>query len=441
MVNLSQEKSPGIFSRFRWIVFVAYRYVSKSTSPSSAQAVIGIATGVLALTVILAVMNGLQMGFIESILEISSYHLRVELAAEDGDGSLDQEKAEKREILEKARAAIAALPEVTAALPFREFHGIIQGFQGGQHGVLIRGLPPDAFTRDAAMAEKLDFEEGSFAITGERDILLGAELADRLLARVGDEITLVSVAGLLGDGREAEDFRFVVRGVFRCGFYEYDLGWGFINLEAAYDLGGGPLMVGVKLKNRWQDQRSFKRVQALPETQGLTVSAWRDYNRAFFGALRTEKLLMFVLVGLIFIVVGLNIFQSQRRVVFERREEIGLFRALGAGEGAVRLVFLWDGLAIGLVGGLVGLALGLVIAFHVGDIIAWWNRFALSVLARREFAVFHQDIYYIREIPSRVIPHEACLIFLFGFLSAVVSAWFASGGVSRARPAEVLRYE
>jgi lipoprotein-releasing system permease protein len=296
--------------------------------------------------------------------------------------------------------------------------------------------------KDRGLAGKLTFESGSFAITGNRDILLGAELALRLAVRVGDEITLVSVAGLLSDEREAEDSRFTVTGIFRSDFYEYDIGWSFINLDAAGDLGGGAPLLGVKLKNRWQDSRILNRIRSLPETQGLVISSWRDYNRAFFGALRTEKLLMFVLVGLIFIVVGLNIFQSQRRVVLERREEIGLFRALGAGERAVRLIFVWDGFIIGLVGGGIGLVLGLLIATHINGIIDLWNYLIISIFnAPRQFAILSRRIFYIREIPSRIIPQEVCLIFLFGLLSAILSSWFASGKVSRTRPAEILRYE
>jgi lipoprotein-releasing system permease protein len=291
------------------------------------------------------------------------------------------------------------------------------------------------------LAGKLTFESGSFAITGNRDILLGAELALRLAVRVGDEITLVSVAGLLSDEREAEDSRFTVTGIFRSDFYEYDLGWGFINLDTAGELGSGVPLLGIKLKNRWQDSRGLTLIRSLPETQGLLVSSWRDYNRAFFGALRTEKLLMFVLVGLIFIVVGLNIFQSQRRLVLERREDIGLFRAIGAGERAVRLVFVWDGFIIGLVGGGIGLVLGLLIATHINRIIDLWNYLIIAIFDARQFAVFPRHIFYIREIPSRIIPQEVCLIFLFGFLSAILSSWFASGKVSRTRPAEVLRYE
>jgi lipoprotein-releasing system permease protein len=392
--------------------------------------VIGIATGVLALTVILAVMNGLQLGFIESILEISSYHIRGEVPFAEP-AALPPEQA---------ISAIAGVPGVTAVLPFQEFHGLIQKGRS-EYAAVIRGVPPDALSLDRGLAEKLTFESGSFALEEERTILLGAELAKRLSAKVGDRITLVSIAGLLGDPEEAVDSRFTVTGLFRSRFYEYDLGWGFISLEDSEKLEAGPPIIGIKIKNRWLDGRIANLISSLPESQGLKISTWRDYNRAFFGALRTEKLLMFVLVGLIFIVVGLNIFQSQRRVILERQEDIGLFRAFGAGELAVRLVFVWDGCVIGLTGGGIGLVLGLIIASRIAQIIDAWNNLIDFVLNLRTLGIFPSGIFYIQEIPSRIIPHEVVLIFLFGFFSAVLSSWFASGRVSRTRPAEVLRYE
>ena len=446
----------GTLPHVRWIGFVASRYVSRKRgkSPSPILAVLGIATGVLALTVILAVMNGFQLGFIESILEIASYHIRVEKpVSEAGDPALQD-----------AIPPIRDLPGIDSVTPLREFHGLIRGNRGGPQVALIRGLPPDVLEQDRGMAEKLVFEAGSFDLSTEGSILLGVELARRLSVGLGDEITLVSVAGLLGDdpavSATATDSYLTVRGIFRSGFYEYDLGWGFINLDTAEALGGGALFLGIKLKNRWQDSRALGLIRPVLTAsfpgEPVALRSWRAYNRAFFGALRTEKLLMFVVVGLIFIVVGLNIFQAQRRMVLERREEIGLFRALGAGDRAVRLVFVWDGFIIGFTGAGMGMVLGLLIATHISQcftlleagvngIIHGLNSLTGILMGHspnlEDFAIFSPAVFYIKEIPSRIIPQEVFLIYLFGFLSALLAAWFASGKVSRTRPAEVLRYE
>jgi lipoprotein-releasing system permease protein len=353
--------------------------------------------------------------------------------------------------LQAAIAAIRQTPGVAAAVEFREMHAILRGRRTTQEGALIRGLPADALEQDAGMASKLTFEAGSFDLADPRAILLGAELAYRLAARVGDSVNLVSVSGLFSSN---DDETFTVKGIFRSGFYEYDLGWGFVNIDTAAKLDEGSPILGIKLKNRWQDSHVLSAVKALPACKDLKFVSWRTYNRAFFGALRSEKLLMFLLVGLIFIVVGLNIFQSQRRAVLERREEIGLLRALGANEWAVRLVFVWDGFVIGLAGAGGGLALGLIIASHIPAFFTGLEHIVNAFIALAnliaglfgasgigEFAVFSPTIFYIKAIPSRVIPHEAVLIFLFGFLSALLAAWFASRKAAKTSPADVLRYE
>lgn len=433
---------------FQWIGFVAARYISKKRKEKSNSSMIlsalGIFIGVLALTVILAVMNGFQLGFIESILEISSFHIRLESFPVGETNRL---------------MGAAAIPGITVILPFLELTGIIRGNWGGQQVAAVRGLPPDALERDAGMARKIELVRGSFDITGSDSILLGIELARRLDVDVGDELSLLSVSGIFPEDASPEDSVFTVEGIFRTEFYEYDLGWAFINLDKAVALAGkDTLSLGIKLKNRWQDQRISGRLRELPEIKdaGYTIKSWRDYNRAFFGALRTEKLLMFVLVGLIFIVVGLNIFQAQRKAVLERREEIGLLRAVGGSDRAVRLIFVWDGFFIGLTGAGLGTLLGLLLAGNIGvfftvletvvnGVIRLFNGiaslFGSGIPGDEGFAFFSPKIFYIKEIPSRIIPQEVLLIFLFGFLSAVLAAWFASRKISLTRPAEVLRYE
>ena len=433
----------------RWVLFVASRYIFKGRSNSPILAILGIAFGVLALIIIISVMNGFQLGFIESIIEISSYHLRMDSVPPA--------------LIARAREELMTVPGVRAAVPFREFQALARGRRSGQQAVAARGVPENVLETDKLMEAKLEFEEGSFDISRRDCVLLGTELARKLGLRVGDSVTLFSIAGILSAQDESGLDEFTITGIFRTGFYEYDSTWAFINIENnsffADDNGvNNGVKIGVKITNRFQDRLVLERVKKkLSRESGfedVKFSSWRDYNRSFFGALRTEKLFMFILVGLIFIVVALNIFQSQRRAVLQRREEIGLLRAVGGAQNAVRFVFVCDGAIIGLTGAGIGLVFGLIIASHipqffsltesiVNNIIGLLNRLTglFGVGQAGTFAVFSPAVFYIKEIPSRIIPAEIFLIFMFGFLSALSASWFASRKVSKIQPAEMLRYE
>jgi len=424
-----------------WVLFVAFRYIFKGRSSSPVLAVLGIAVGVLALIVIIAVMNGFQLGFIESILEVSSFHLRIE--------SFDQKN------IKEVREIVFGIPGVRAAVPFKEYQAIAKGKRLTQQAVLIRGLGENTLEIDKAMNSKLNFEDGYFDLSNNKNILLGSELAYRLGVFIGDEVTLFSLTGILSQ-EAGSSFNGIVTGIFRTGYYEYDCSWAFINIENnSFIQNECDLILGVKLANRFTDKTILEQAKRrLSAYKDIKITSWRDYNRSFFGALRTEKLFMFILVGLIFIVVGLNIFQAQRRSVLQRREEIGLLRAVGGSRRAVRFVFVLDGAIIGLAGSSIGLLLGLAIALNmsgfftlvenvINEFINIMNILAGSVGVgmAENFAVFSPTVFYIKEIPSRLLPFEVTLIFIFGFLSALAAAWFASRKVSNIQPAEVLRYE
>jgi len=426
-----------------WILFVASRYIFKGRSNSPVLAVLGIATGVLALIVIIAVMNGFQLGFIESILEISSYHLRIESFP-----------AEKAGIIEER---ILSIDGVEAAVPFMEFQALARGRSSGQQAVFARGLMPDAFEIDRKMQNRLEFEDGYFDLSKTNYILLGTELARRLSLGIGDEVSLFSITGILSAEDESSGLdTFEVKGIFRTGYYEYDCSWAFLNMECpAFFANESSLKLGIKLSNRFNDRFVLEQAKKkLQDFENIRILSWRDYNRSFFGALRTEKLFMFILVGLIFLVVGLNIFQAQRRSVLQRSDEIGLLRAVGGYKTDVRFVFVCDGAIIGFTGAFIGLVLGLVIAFNISGFFTLVENvvnFFINLLntltgfygAGRAgyFAIFSPAVFYIKEIPSRILPLEVAVIFMFGFLSALAAAWFASRKIINIQPAQVLRYE
>ena len=427
-----------------WILFVASRYIFKGRNSSPVLAVIGIGIGVLALIVIIAVMNGFQMGFIESILEISSYHIRLEYFPEEKAGELQQ--------------ILLSVPGVKAAVQFRELQVLARGWRTSQHAVLIRGVRENTLFFDSEMDNLLEFEQGSFDLTDKNNVLVGTELAGRFGIGLGDEITMHSITGILSAEDDVGSANFIVTGIFRSGYYEYDNSWAFINIDSISFLDTeSSIKLGIKLANRFQDRNTLEQAKKLLINAGFDdfiLSSWRDYNRSFFGALRTEKLFMFILVGLIFIVVGLNIYQAQRRSVLQRREEIGLLRAVGGSERAVQFVFIIDGAVIGLAGAGTGLVFGLLIAANiqgfftlvetiVNAFIHLFNSLAVifgSGLAD-DFRIFSPAVFYVKEITSRIIVYEVAVIFMFGFLSSLAAAWFASRKVAKIQPAEVLRYE
>jgi len=242
-----------------------------------------------------------------------------------------------------------------------------------------------------------------------------------------------------------------VTGVFRSGYLDYDSSWAFVSLQTASEALGATRAprIGVKLTDRYEDAR----IAGLLEERfdGVRVTSWRSYNRSIFGALRLEKNLMTILIGLIFLVVAGNMFQSLRRSVVERAEEIAILKALGAPPRSIQLIFIGEGGIIGLLGGSIGVGLGLLIASHVNAIFRAAEVIVNGALAAvgwlvgsvggQGFSLFSPRYFYITEVPAEIIPGEVIGIFFFAFLCAAGAALLASTRVSRIRPAEVLRNE
>jgi lipoprotein-releasing system permease protein len=435
---------------FRFVGFIGLRYFrarrrSRGVT-STVLSVVGVAVGVMTLTAVLGVMNGFQLGFIESILEISSYHLQVTPASAAGP-ELEQE-------LDRLRG----LPFVRAAVPFSEQQVIVEGRYAGSElrGCLIRGVPEDVERLDSGFAGRVQMVSGRFSLQSPASVVLGVELARHLGVEVGDTLSVLALEGGSFEGLAPVRLTYVVEGLFRSGYYDFDLGWGFMSLEGAGRLSGASppdLKIGVKIRNRFRDRAAGRGIQAALGLPASAVGSWREFNRAFFGALRMEKILMMVLVGLIFVVVGFNIHHSLRRAVRERYEEIAVLKALGTPEASLRGVFVLEGLLIGLMGSALGLLLGLLLAANVNEVfslaeavvngvLGLLDRVLFPVMGGGErFSLFSPTYFYIEAVPSRVLPQEAVLIALFALASSTLAAVSASNRVRRVRPAEVLRYE
>lgn len=434
-------------------LFVASRYFRtrrrETGNTSSILSVVGTAVGVMALTVVLAVMNGFQLGFIEPLVEISSYHLQVGPSGPPGDGGGEPAFAKR----------ISRFPSVTAVVPFVERQALVEGPFQRPRACQVRAVPPDLFALDPVQAAMLAPREGSFDLNGPGSLVIGSELAAVTGVRVGDSLSLTSFAAG-PDGRPVpRKAAFRVTGVFRTGYWDFDIGLVFVSLSTADQVFGSgsllPRTYGVKIANRFLDDQVLREITLLLSGTGYTVESWRTYNKSFFDALFMEKLMMMVLVGLIFIVVGFNIFHSLRRSVHERMEEIAVLKAVGVPPGSVQAIFVLEGFLIGLAGAVTGLLAGLGVAVNVNGVFAGVDTVvngllsAVNVLAsvfapggsKGSFAMFSPAYFYISRVPSRVFPQEAFLVCFFAVLACTGAAWAASRAVSRFRPAEVLRNE
>ena len=181
------------------------------------------------------------------------------------------------------------------------------------------------------------------------------------------------------------------------------------------------------------------------------LDTWQSFNRAFFGALRVEKLLMASLVGLIFLVVSFGILQVLRRRVVERTEEIGLLGALGAGQWSLRLAFVLEGGAMGIGGSVLGTAVGLAIAGNFGGLVAGIEALAgsLAVLAQdvilgeRAASAVGASISRLSflDVPTRLLPAEVALVAASGVAIPALAGVVASRGATAVRPSIALRVE
>jgi lipoprotein-releasing system permease protein len=419
-----------------WIAFLAQNYLSPSRKGSGKGLpifnIIGIAVGGMVLISVLSVMNGFQLGYIEDIVEVSSSHIKIESIK--GIGLLHQQ-------LDKIRA----LAEVRYVGESYEGQTLIRGYFPRPRGAFIKGIPMDIWEKDLRFEEHIEVVSGVQGFPDRQSVLIGTEMARVLGVSVGDQLSLISLGGESFDIANPEEERFWVRGIFQTGYHEFDVSWAFLPIEENeyYLQSTAERFYSIKLDNLDAAEFLVPAVQKIVGDE-FEVRSWKEYNTSFYAALRMEKITMTILLGLIFIVVGLNIFHSLERSILERKEELGLLKAMGATTKQVQVVFLLEGGVMGFAGGILGVLLGLLVSSKVNDIIAGIEamvNFFSSLGTQESIALYSGSSFYLMEIPVRILPMEVLLVFVFGVLASIGAAWLASQKVLTIRSARVLRAE
>ena len=416
---------------FPWTSWVSRRFLTGRRGGRGRLvflfSVLLLGVGVATLNTILAVMNGLQQGYIRSILEIGSYHLRWTPESPDFHG----------DDFETVLNIIEDDSGTTLATPFREGQTMLRGKRPRPVGALLRGVPPGLYIEDESLASRLNIVDGAFDLQGY-GVVLGDELALDLGVSPGEQLTVLNLAGA---GFSTSEIVLEVRGLFQCGYRQYESSLGFVSLEtASLFLPDAPVEIGVKLNRAESDRSALARLVRHPELSRGTLISWRESNRAFFGALRTEKVMMLLLLTLIFVVAAVNIDHSLRRMVTERVEDLSILKALGASPRDIRVLFWRHGLFIGGMGGISGSLVGMLVGDNVDAILRFVRKVrglfllpARSPLGGQSMEAFFRS--------SEVMLQDVVVILVLVLLLSSLAALRAASMAARSKPAEVLRSE
>jgi lipoprotein-releasing system permease protein len=406
---------------FEW--FVARRYLRSPNRPAVLRlvtlfSILGVSAGVATLVIALAMNSGFRETLQEKLLGVTA-HISL---TRPGPGGIRDYNA----LAEK----LAKTPGVGSVTP-GIYQTVLLSFGGQARGVVVKGIEVEMEKRSDEALQRLSAGKLDFAADGEgmEGILVGKQLADEWKLRPGEYVTLTSPQGRLTPyGLIPRTRRFRVSGVFDSGFYDYDENWCFVGLPAAQSLAGTGDVVNVlefRLQKPAQANEIAKTLEA-SAGQGLVASTWMEENRALFRALRLEKVVTAIFIGLITFIAGLNILVVLSMTVTDKARDIAVLLSMGARREQIRRIFLLQGIAIGATGIIVGLVLGYAFTWIAGT-------YHLIPLDPEVYAV-----PYVPFLPNLM---DGVWIAAAAMIIAIVATIVPAREASRLLPVEILRFE
>ncbi len=397
--------------------------------------VAGVALGVAVITVVLSVMNGFSAMWEEKIIGARA-HFSVLSRLGEFENYMD------------VRDDVKKVPGVLGATPFLATDAILRGRDGGLQAIVLKGVDPATVGEATQLVETITV--GSLADLAPKSdgddvaklpgLLVGAELAARFLLQVGDSVVLISPMGgaptPLGPAPRLERFR--VAGVFRSEFFQFDEGFVYSDLSAAQKfvkVADAAQGVEVRTVDPYRSRAIAGDVEASLGEDGLYYTRdWKDYFPGFFQALKTERVMMFVLLSFIMVVAGFIIVATLIMMIMEKSQDIAILKTMGCADEGVLRVFAIEGFLIGVVGLALGIGMGLVIAENL-DVI--------QMIVERTFGfdVLPANIYQLERLPHAIEPGQLALISLIAMVLAIGATLLPAWQASRLDPAEALRYE
>lgn len=405
---------------FAW--FVSLRYLrakrkQKFISLITLISILGVAVGVMALIVVLAVYTGFTEGLRDQIIGINS-HVIVQSYA----GAIRQ----PRELM----AAVAATPGVVAQTPVIYTQALITS-NATSSGVVLHGIDPESNQKVVAIGEKM--KSGALESLNQEQpptIVLGSDLARTLQVLPGDRVQLLAPNGPLTPMGVLPKLRVAsVSGIFATGMYEYDANAGYLGLDLARSLAGLEPEAVHAIEVRVQDVERADAVAAVIGQRlgsSYVVRDWMQLNQNLFAALKLEKLGIFIALDLIILVAALNIISALIMLVMEKNRDIAILKSMGATTSAIMRIFLYQGLVIGVTGTILGVFSGLGLC---------------RILKTCKIIELPANVYPMSTIPVKVVPADVTLIAVSALVITLLATLYPSRKAAGVQPAEALSYE
>jgi lipoprotein-releasing system permease protein len=425
-------QTPGGGMRFE--LFVAARYLRAKRRQAvigviTVISVIGVTAGVASLVIALSINAGFQKDLQDQLLGSQSH---INLVRVQNDGIEDWRALMTR---------LAKEPHVTGVAP--AMYGQVMATRAARaSGALVKGVIPEYENRvsellksiklgsAAALEPCADTDEACKSGKSIPPIVLGKDLAETIGATVGSTIMIISPQGELSPiGMMPKYQQFKVAGIFRSGFYNYDSAWAFIRLSDAQRLFSLPDTVISVIEFKIDDLYKAEEVGNTLEKAagpGFVAKNWMDENRALFRALRLERVVTFLTIGLIVFVAALNILISLIMMVMEKTKDVAVLISMGAKRRQIRGIFMFQGVLIGVIGTVAGLVLGYGVAIAG---------------AKYHFIALSAEVYSIDYLPFAPRLIDGVLIAAVALLISFVATLYPSWSAARVLPAEALRYE
>jgi len=447
----------------RFELFIATRYLRAKRRQAfigiiTGISIVGVAAGVASLVVAMAITNGFRQDLQQRLLGSTS-HISLQRIADDGikDWPALMDRLSKQSHV--VAAAPAIFEQVLISRGPRARGAVLKGMipryerkvgdllttvKQGSADALEETPTPSPSAGDASVGagdspaqsdgttqkdSPDSLEAVQQRIAAMPPIVLGKDMADNLGATVGSVVLVVSPQGELTPlGMVPKYTRFHVVGIFSSGFFDYDNGWAFVRLSDAQKLFGLGDLISVmefKVDDIYQAAPISRELEDAAG-KGFMATNWQEQNKALFHALRLERLVTFITIGLIVFVAALNILISLIMMVMEKTKDIAVLMSMGTRRAQVRNLFIAQGVLIGAVGTAIGLVLGYAISYVGGH----YHVLSLS-----------PEVYSIDYVPFAPRAIDGVWVALFALLISFVATLYPSWSASRILPAEALRYE